>query len=46
MKSCSSECKAIEPREIINKERLVHSAGIVIEQEYNKPFGLLIEKDS
>ena len=26
MKSCFSEYKALEPREIINKERLVHSA--------------------
>ena len=44
MKSCSLECKALEPKEIINKERLVVSAENVIEQEY-KRFGLLIEKD-
>ena len=35
MKPCSSECKAWEPTEIINNERLDHSAENNIEQEYN-----------
>ena len=46
MKPCSLEYKALEPREIINKKRLVHSAENVIEQKYNKQFGLSIEKDT
>ena len=46
MKSCSLQYKALEPKEIINKERLFHSAEHVSEQEYNKQFGLLIERDT
>ena len=46
MESCSLEYKALESKEISIEERLFHSAGNVIEQEYNKRFGLLIEKDS
>ena len=46
MKPCSLEYKTLEPREIINKKRLVHSAENVIEQKYNKQFGLSIEKDT
>ena len=44
MKSCSSEYKSLEPREIISVERLVHSTENVIEQEHNNPFAV-IEKD-
>ena len=36
-KTCSSEYKSLKPREIINKERLVHSAENAIEQECNNP---------
>ena len=43
IKFCSLEYKALESKEISIKERLFHN---VIEQEYNKRFGLLIEKDS
>ena len=46
LKSHSLEYKAFKPREIINKGTLNHSAENVIKQEYNKPFDLLIEKDS
>ena len=46
MKPCSLQYKALEPKEIINKERLFHSAEHVSEQEYNKQFGLLIERDT
>ena len=46
LKSHSLEYKAFKPREIINKGTLNHSGENVIKQEYNKPFDLLIEKDS
>ena len=46
IKFCSLEYKALESKETSIKERLFHSAGNVIEQGYNKRFGLLIEKDS
>ena len=46
MKFCSLRYKALAPSEIISKERLVHSPKNVVEQEYNKPFDLSIEKDS
>ena len=38
MNSCSSEYKALGPRETIKKERLVHSSKNVIEQECNNLF--------
>ena len=46
IKFCSLEYKALESKETSIEERLFHSAGNVIEQGYNKRFGLLIEKDS
>ena len=46
MKFCSLGYKALAPSEIISKERLVHSPKNVVEEEYNKPFDLSIEKDS
>ena len=46
MESCSLEYKALESKEISIKERPFNSAGNVIEQEYNKRFGLLTETDS
>ena len=46
MESFSLEYKALESKEMSIKERPFNSAGNVIEQEYNKRFGLLIETDS
>lgn len=45
MNSCSSEFKGLEPDDVINKERLVHSGEYVIKQGYNYLFGVLIEKE-
>ena len=45
MNSCSTEFKGLEPDDVINKERLVHSGEYVIKQGYNYLFGVLIEKE-